>query len=359
MAPFGLVPYVLLGSLFRIRMARGGAFRALVSGLSEPMGPVELRDEVAKALGDPTVKLAYWVPDAGGFVDVEGNPVEVPSAGSNRAMTEVRAEDRLVAAIEHDSSLLDDLDHVQGVGAAAALALENQRLEAELRAKVQELRASRTRIVEEASAERRRLERDLHDGAQQRLVSLALNLRVAEGRIAEDPKVAKELLHAAGGELEEALGELRELARGIHPAVLTDRGLDAALSSLAARAPLPVDLETSLDGRLPEAVELTAYFVVAEALTNVARYADAERAKVHAVHNAGRLTIEVSDDGIGGPIPRGARACGVLPIGSRPSTGRSRCEASTAAAPSCARRSPAVIGGDKALPSRVQPPVGF
>jgi signal transduction histidine kinase len=189
------------------------------------------------------------------------------------------------------------------VGAAAGLALEKQRLEAELRAKVKELRSSRVRIMQEASAERRRLERDLHDGAQQRLVSLALNLRVAQGRVDQDPAAARELLQEAGGELEEALGELRELARGIHPAVLTDRGLAAALGGLAGRAPLPVELETDLGRRLPEPVAVTAYFVVAEALTNVARYAQATRAVVRATDNDHRLVVEVSDDGVGGADP--------------------------------------------------------
>jgi signal transduction histidine kinase len=220
-----------------------------------------------------------------------------------------------VAAIAHDASLLDDPEHVRGVGAAAALALEKQRLEAELRAKVKELRVSRTRIMQEASAERRRLERDLHDGAQQRLVSLALNLRVAQGRVDDDPEVARVLLEEAGGELEEALGELRELARGIHPAVLTDRGLGAALESLAGRAPLPVELEVEVERRLPEAVGVTAYFVVAEALTNVARYADASEATVRAAYADGRLTVEVSDDGVGGADP--AKGSGLRGLADR------------------------------------------
>jgi signal transduction histidine kinase len=303
LVPFGLVPYVLLASLFRTRMIRGSAFREFVAGLNETIEPVELRDAIAKALGDPSVELAYWLPESGGYVDVDGRPFEVPAAGADRAMTEVRTDDRLVAAIAHDASLLDDPEHVRGVGAAAALALEKQRLEAELRAKVKELRVSRTRIMQEASAERRRLERDLHDGAQQRLVSLALNLRVAQGRVEHDPEVAAELLEEAGGELEEALGELRELARGIHPAVLSDRGLGAALESLAGRAPLPVELAVDVDRRLPEAVGVSAYFVVAEALTNVARYAEATEATVRAAYADGRLTVEVSDDGVGGADP--------------------------------------------------------
>jgi signal transduction histidine kinase len=163
---------------------------------------------------------------------------------------------------------------------------------------VQELRASRARIVEAGTAERRRLERDLHDGAQSRLVALALMLRAARNR-ADDPKLA-ELLDHAQEELRTSLAELRELARGIHPAVLTDRGLEPALEALTARAPVPVALEVASAGRLPEPVEAAAYFVVSEALANVAKYAQATQASVAVRHVNGSLTVEVTDDGVGG-----------------------------------------------------------
>jgi signal transduction histidine kinase len=189
---------------------------------------------------------------------------------------------------------------------ATVLEAENVRLDAELQARVEELRASRQRIVEAGVAERRRLERDLHDGAQQRLVSLALTLRMARGRLPGDPDAAAELLDGAGDELSLALAELRELARGIHPAVLTDRGLGAALEALAGRAPLPVDLRRGdLLGELPETVESATYFVVAEALTNVAKYAEATRATVTVERVDGKVEIAVCDDGVGGADPRG------------------------------------------------------
>jgi signal transduction histidine kinase len=303
LVPFGLVPYVFLGSLARARMLRGGAFGELVAKLSEAPGPGGMRDALASALGDPSLELAYWLPEARRFADAGGKPVDLPEPDGDRAVSEVRLEGRLVAAMVHDASLLDDPDFVRGVGAAAALALENERLGAELRAKVDELRSSRTRMIEAGLAERRRLERDLHDGAQQRLVSLALELRMAEDRIDGDPAAARKLLDAAGEELEAALAELRELARGIHPAVLSDRGLDAALEALAHRAPVPVELEDTPGERLPEPVELAAYFVVTEALTNVAKYAQASRASVRAVRRDGHLYVEVSDDGVGGADP--------------------------------------------------------
>jgi signal transduction histidine kinase len=187
---------------------------------------------------------------------------------------------------------------------ATALEAENVRLDAELRARVEELRASRQRIVEAGVAERRRLERDLHDGAQQRLVSLALTIRMARGRLPSDPRAAAELLDAAGGELELALAELRELARGIHPAVLSDRGLGAALEALASRAPLPVELSRgpALE-ELPDTVESATYFVVAEALTNVAKYASATHASVTVERVDGVVEIAVADDGVGGADP--------------------------------------------------------
>jgi PAS domain S-box-containing protein len=163
-----------------------------------------------------------------------------------------------------------------------------------------ELRASRSRIVEAGDAERRRLERNLHDGAQQRLVSLSLALRLAQARVATDPDGAVEILNGAAAELGAALEELRELARGLHPAVLADRGLEAALDSLAERAVLPVDLEVELERRLPSAVEVAGFYVVAEALTNVAKYALATRALVRIVCENGNAVVEVRDDGIGG-----------------------------------------------------------
>ncbi len=163
-----------------------------------------------------------------------------------------------------------------------------------------ELRASRSRIVEAGDEERRRLERNLHDGAQQRLVSISLALRLAQGRIPKDSEAAQEILAGASSELALALEELRELARGLHPAVLTDRGLDAALESLAARAPVPVELEAGLEERLPGAVEAAAFYVVSEALTNVAKYADASFARVKVARDNGLAIVEVVDDGVGG-----------------------------------------------------------
>jgi signal transduction histidine kinase len=299
---FGLVPYVFLAGLVRGHWIRGRGLGALVRWLGQPHHADALREELARALGDPSVELAYWLPATGQHVDAEGHPVELPPPGAARAVTEVERDGRRIAAIVHDPALLDDPGQVRAAGAAAALALENGRLEAELRAKVEELSASRARIVESGYAARRRLERDLHDGAQQRLVSLALSLRIFRSRVAGDPDAVREL-DAARSELDQALDELRELARGIHPSVLSDRGLDAALDGLARRAPLPVELGETPAERLPDRVESAAYFVVAEALTNVAKYAQASHASVNVRRVDGQVLVEVSDDGVGGADP--------------------------------------------------------
>jgi signal transduction histidine kinase len=188
---------------------------------------------------------------------------------------------------------------------STALTAENEQLTAELEAKVEELRASRHRIVEAGYAERRRVERDLHDGAQQRLMALTMTLRLAREKLDADPAASAELLDEAMEELSAATAELREFARGIHPVVLSDRGLAAALGGLAERSPVPVEIAAAPGERLPMPVESAAYFVVAESLTNVARYAGAELATVRVERRDGTLEVEVSDDGAGGADPDG------------------------------------------------------
>lgn len=162
------------------------------------------------------------------------------------------------------------------------------------------LRHSRDRAVEAAATERRRVERDLHDGAQQRLISVAMNLGLARQKLATDPNGADELLRSAHADAKHAIAELRDIARGLRPAMLAELGLDAALSALAGRSPVPVEVDVAVDLRPPEAIEEAAYFLVAEALTNIAKHARAERAWVHISRESGRLRIEVGDDGTGG-----------------------------------------------------------
>jgi signal transduction histidine kinase len=303
MIPFALVPYLFLAGLVRARVVLGGAVGGLMAMIGSRAPAEDLRDILARALNDPSLGLAYWLPESEQFVDDEGRPVELPGGGSARAATEVRLEGVLVGALIHDRLLLEEPDLVDAVGAAAALALERERLDAELKAKIEQLRLSRARMVSFGLAERQRLERNLHDGAQQRLVSLALDLRLARTAISADPDRAARLLEGAEDELAEALEELRELARGIHPAVLSDRGLDPAVEALATRAPLPVEIRGRLGERVPEPVELAAYFVVSEALTNVVKYARASAAEVALGRENGSVVVEVADDGVGGADP--------------------------------------------------------
>jgi signal transduction histidine kinase len=303
------VPFAFLFGLLRTRLAQSGAVSEIVSGGGD------LRDALATGVGDPSLELAYWLPERKVYVDREGRVVDLPEDDQRRSVTKIDHQGRCVAAIVHDPALDEQPGLVKAAGAAAALALENERLEAELRARVEELQASRARIVQVGLAERRRLERDLHDGAQQRLVALRLQLRLARDQAGKDPSAAQQMLDGAMTELDEALAELRELARGIHPAVLADRGLEPALSALAGRAPLPVEVKSAPEERLPAPVEAAAYFVVAEALTNVARYAQASRASVAVERRNGHAVVEVRDDGVGGADP--ARGTGLIGLQDR------------------------------------------
>ena len=275
--------------------------RSLLVTSLPPGAPV--RETLARSLGDRSLWIAYWVPDRETFVDERGYSVPLPEPGSERAWTAVDYEGRRVAAIIHDASLEASPELVQAAAAAASLALDNERLKADLRSRVEELRASRMRLVEASNAARRQIERDLHDGAQQQLVALAVELRLLRNRVADNPQ-AIELIEGIDHKLATALDELRELARGIHPRVLTGRGLPPALESLAARVPLAVACEIDLPSRPPASVEAVAYFVVAEALTNVLKYAQASQATIRAHYDGEDVVVETEDDGIGGADER-------------------------------------------------------
>jgi len=304
------VPLAFLFGLFRSRFGR--AVERLVVELAIAR-PGEVRNALARALADPTLQLAYAV-GGGSFVDLDGRPAQLPAADSGRTATFVVRDGDTVAAIVHDEALAGD-PLLEPVTAAAALALENERLQAELRARLEDLRASRARLVQAGDEARKRLERNLHDGAQQRLVALSLSLRLALAKFARDPAAAEELISAAAAEAASATEELRELARGLHPSILTDRGLGPAIEALAARAPCPVEVEAVPDVRLPAAVETAAYYVVAEALTNVAKYAHGTAASVRLEQHDGTAVVVIADDGIGGAD--GARGSGLRGLRDR------------------------------------------
>jgi signal transduction histidine kinase len=282
----------LVGGVLWSRLRRADA-SDLVVELQAPAATT-LRERLARALDDPTLEVAYRIGD-GTYVDAGGRRVALPRTG-DRAVTAVTVAGDEVAALVHDPALLDEPALVESVRAAAALVLENERLAAEVRSQLAEVRASRGRIVAAADDERRRIERDLHDGAQQRLVTLSVALGL-EG--AREP-AASAVLARAQDEVEEAITELRELARGIHPTLLRDEGLQAAVEALARRAPFPVAMRATLTDRLPDPIELAAYYVVSEALTNVVKHAGATGATVRLEQSSDATQVTVSDDGVGG-----------------------------------------------------------
>jgi PAS domain S-box-containing protein len=452
------VPIFFLLGLLRANLARASVASLLVD-VPEERTLAETQSVLQRILRDPSLELAYWVPDRNGYVDAHWRPYELPEASTSRSVTPIQVDGRRVAALVHDVALHGEQQLLTDTAAAVGLRLEQERrlhalhaseqrmralldaipdnmyrvdregryldfnakipedlvleppellrssipeavpapiarilmggirtaleteevvtveyridrkrglrdvesrimrsgpeevviivrditerkqaeaelerLQSELHERLHELQASRARIVEAGDAERRRLERNLHDGAQQRLVSLSLTLRLAKARLREAPDAADELLAAAATELAHALEDLRELARGIHPAVLTERGLEPALETLVHRAPVPVAVESELDGRLPPPVEAAAFYVVSEALANVAKYAQASSVEVRLARANGYAVVEVADDGVGGADPSsgsGLRGLadrvealqGTLEVDSRPGAG--------------------------------------
>jgi signal transduction histidine kinase len=299
MLAFAALPFAFLAGLMRNRWSRAGAVGELVERLG--VDRASLTETLSDAMGDPTLRLAYWLPQAGRFVDGTGHTMDLPGEDDPyRAATMVERNGERIGALVHDRSLCEEPELVSASAAAAALAMANERLEAELRARLEDLSESRAKLIATSLAERQRLERDLHDGAQQRLVALSLQVHVARAKITSDPEAAGAILDRARDELRLALEELRELARGIHPAVLTDRGLGAAIAGLASRFPMPVQVLTTPLARLPASVEAAAYFVVSESLANMAKHAGASRATVRVARQNGTALVEVHDDGCGG-----------------------------------------------------------
>jgi signal transduction histidine kinase len=307
------LPVAFLAGALRVRLGRTAVADLLLRLPLTPPGG--LQTLLARALGDPTLRIAFPRPDDDGYVDADGRPT-VPRPGD--AITPVRRGARVVAVFLHDPAVGADRHVLAAAATAAALELDNQRLAAEVRAQLAEVHSSRLRIVAAADEQRRRVERDLHDGAQQQLVTISLVVRMARDRLragSADPELDALLSRAADG-LETARTELRELARGIHPAVLTEAGLLPAVRTLAARSAHPVHV---VDGPalppLPAAVAATAYFVVAEAVTNAAKHACATAATVDLRVAGDRLLVTVADDGIGGADP--AAGAGLLGLRDR------------------------------------------
>jgi signal transduction histidine kinase len=291
-----LPPIALLVTLTRARLARG-ALGAAFAALEPGPPPERLRATLASALGDPTLQLAFRQP-AGHYLDDSGTTLDIEELRTRRVVSKLDAAGDAVLVL--DRGLRSEPQLVKVATNVASLALQHAWLQAEVKAQLEQVRASRARIVEAGDTARRHLERDLHDGAQQRLVTLSLALGMARDRAAGTDPNLESLLESAAKEAKEALVELRELARGIHPAVLTETGLKGALQALVERSPVQTALASVPDERYPPTVEATAYFVVSEALANVAKHAGAGHASVTLTRSERTLVVEVSDSGVGG-----------------------------------------------------------
>jgi signal transduction histidine kinase len=292
--------------------------RAAVADLVVELGEARSgtpRGELSRALGDPSLEIGYWLPDRGVFVDAEGRVLSLPGPGSGRSVTVVERDRQLVAVLVHDPAVLDDPGLLEAVTSAAQLAAANVRLQAEVQARVVELAASRRRILAARDEERRRLERRLHEGAEQRLGELAAILhhswRSASGNS------TREQLARAEDQLTQMLEELRRLAQGLHPRALSEHGLEGALAALAKDFPVPVQIRV-VSTQVPPSVAVTTYFVCAEALANVAKHAAASRVAVSVTADDGRVRVQIEDDGVGGADP--GRGSGLRGLADRVET---------------------------------------
>lgn len=294
----GLAPIVFLVAILDARLGRASVGE-LVEALGANPGPADLEGAVARALRDPSVTLAYWLPKYESYADVNGSRIELDQSLSGRSATPVTRDEQTVAIVLHDSALDDEPRLLASVAAAVGMTIENAQLQVELRARLEELRGSRARILQAEQSERRRLERDLHDGVQQRLIALSMELGELRDRLDGDAEL-RTRIDTARQEVTASLAELRDLAHGIHPAAVSNHGLAVALESVATRATVPVQMIGATQDRMPEPVELAAYYIVCEALANVARHAGASLAVVELERSATSLIVEVRDDGIGG-----------------------------------------------------------
>jgi signal transduction histidine kinase len=297
------VSLAFLAGLLGWRLFAGRALERLALCLWHMPDRPALRRAFAEAFDDASLELAFPSGDpAAPWTDCAGRPTTLPYGDAERGVSEIRHEGRLVAAIAHDRALLSDPELLAAGTAMAAVALDNQRLGAESQAAVRELHLSRARIAATAEQERRRIERDLHDGAQQRLVALRIELGLAEDLVHRDPDEAAAWLHRLEDEVDQALEDLRALAHGVYPPLLADRGLAEALRAAAIRIRIPVQLETRHVRRYSPEIESAVYFCVLEALQNVLKHAaDARRVVIRLDGGAEQLRFSVRDDGAGAP----------------------------------------------------------
>jgi signal transduction histidine kinase len=304
--------------LFRWRIHIADSLVHLARGLPGLEDHARRRDLIAATLSDPTVELAFWGPQAGdGWVDIDGKPAPLPPPPSDRRATLILDGDAPVGAVVHDAALSEQRPFVEAVGAYAFVWDDNRRLTARVESSLTELRESRARILAAADDERRRIERDLHDGGQQRLVALRIRLELADEMMSEDPAGARSMLHRLGGEVDAALDELRSLAAGVYPSLLAARGLYDALRTAALQSPLPASVDVDGSDRYSDEIETAAYFCCVEALQNVAKHAPDAGSVSIALSRNGDLRFEVRDDGPGFVVGHVAPGNGLMNMRDR------------------------------------------
>jgi PAS domain S-box-containing protein len=302
----GAVPALIVGFLFglvRWRLMASSALRHLTEDFGAASSGARLRELLAHAIGDDSLEIAYWTGDPGNWVDHKGSRVTLPHEDQSRAVTEVRARGKPIAALIHDAAHEAEPTVGEVAGGFALMALENMRLDAELRFSLRELRESRARILSAVDFERQRIERDLHDGAQQRLVALRVALEMVTEQVEDDPRRALELLEKLAGDVESTLDEVRSLARGVYPPLLADHGIGEALRMAARTSPLPTSVRSRGVGRYSQQIESAVYFCCLEALQNAAKHSGARSATV-SLSAGDELRFEVEDDGDGFAKPR-------------------------------------------------------
>ena len=288
----------LVGDL-HARLFAADALRRLGTRIGAAPSAGTLRSALADTLDDRSLEVVYWADGHGAWVDADGALVRLPETGSGRHVTEIRHDGERTAALIHDEALADEADFVGAVGAYALVAFENQRLIARVEASTREVRESRTRIIASADRERRRIERDLHDGAQQRLVALRIQLELMGETLEEDPARARRRLRTLGDEVEKTLDSIRSLAHGVYPALLERRGLEGALRAATINVPIPATVVPNGNGRYPPEVESAVYFCCLEAMQNASKHALGAQRITISLAGGERLLFEVRDDGCG------------------------------------------------------------
>jgi signal transduction histidine kinase len=312
-----VIALAFLVGLVRWRLFIAAAMERLAARLKAHPGPEDLRPALAAAFRDPSLEIAYWLDEGGGrWTDHAGHAVDPPTAASGRCLTTVLDGDRPVAAIVHDGALRDDRAFVDAATSYALMTLDNQRLSAQTASLLRESRETRRRVRTAADDERRRIERDLHDGAQQRLVALRIKLELAAETAGADGAAAE--LRALGAEVDETIDELRDMAHGLYPLVLAQAGVGTALRDLARRSAIPAAVDDAIGARHPEALETAVYFCCLEAVQNAAKHAGAGASvTIHLEDDARAVRFRVEDDGVGFDVASAERGAGLGNIADR------------------------------------------